>query len=1073
MTPPDALLVLIQLAFWLTAGLTLLDFLRYRTPDLLDVVLALASVALIVTVLMVPLGLLPTWVSVGAALGASAEPMLLLRLVRHTRPVSQLVYWLALGGMLIVWVIVIALPTPRPAWSVVLGGAYFVAINGYVAWALVQAARMARGYGRQRAYLAAAGTLALGMLLLLAPVSMILRLQGLDQILVPFGLLLLLFILFAFYLGFASPHWLRRVWQEGELYRFVQDLVQHVGDQQPDAVLDLLRESALRSVGACAVQIALWDQEGKHLVLKDSTAIQEGDAELEAETGIIARAWETMQPELARTRVGMGGDEVRRAQQFGATALITVPLLMTRATPGVLLAWFYNAPLFPRDDCELLALFAEQTVLAIDHAMLHQGLSLQSEIARNMAEGVVLIRARDATIVYANPKFEELFGFAPGELIGKPLGLTLASDGELPEQIVRGTSEGIRQHGTWSGEIHNRRQNGTLFWSMANISSLEHPELGQVWVAVHTDITDRTLAQEQTRREAARAAALVNIASRLNFEINLSKVLELVCQETARLMDVPLVIIYLYEPQTRTLQAESAYGLPQDALEFAPSLEPTIFQDSPFRRGSLVVVPDVQALGEIPGLAVLQMLDVRSTVNAPMIHKGGLVGYLILASQGTARAFTADELDLLDGITHQATLAVGNAQLFAEHERAEQEIKELNTDLERRVIERTAELERINRELQNQVHHRQQVERELGAAYEKLKRHVSDLQDRNRDITLVNQMGETLEACSSIEDAYQVVSKFAPRLFVGTAGALGLLSASRNLVEWVVQWGETRTEISHPIFVPEDCWALRRARPHAVQDSTTELLCKHLNDPPPRTYLCIPLAAQGEILGLLHLARGEPQPFTDGDEQLAFNVARHVEQALANLKLRESLKQQSIRDPLTGLYNRRYMEESLAREVRRAARNQQPLGVIMLDLDHFKQFNDTLGHDAGDALLREFGGYLLSHVRFEDIACRFGGEEFALILPEAQLGVVAERAEQIRMGTRLLSIHYRGQRLPSVTVSLGVAMFPQDGANGGDVLRAADSALYRAKAAGRDRVVLAADEQSSGEVRFRPDAEWN
>ncbi len=182
--------------------------------------------------------------------------------------------------------------------------------------------------------------------------------------------------------------------------------------------------------------------------------------------------------------------------------------------------------------------------------------------------------------------------------------------------------------------------------------------------------------------------------------------------------------------------------------------------------------------------------------------------------------------------------------------------------------------------------------------------------------------------------------------------------------------------------------------------------------------------------------------------------AGQIALSLAKLRLRETLRLQSIRDPLTGLFNRRYMEESLARELRRAARNQRSLGAIMLDLDHFKRFNDTFDHEAGDALLRELGDFLRTRTRCEDIACRYGGEEFALILPEASVEVTRQRAERLRTEFKHLNVEHRGQSLGTVTLPLGIAVFPEHGTSVEDILWAADRALYRAKEEGRDRVVI-------------------
>jgi diguanylate cyclase (GGDEF)-like protein len=192
----------------------------------------------------------------------------------------------------------------------------------------------------------------------------------------------------------------------------------------------------------------------------------------------------------------------------------------------------------------------------------------------------------------------------------------------------------------------------------------------------------------------------------------------------------------------------------------------------------------------------------------------------------------------------------------------------------------------------------------------------------------------------------------------------------------------------------------------------------------------------------------------ESHRQLARTVADSMSLALANIKLRLSLREQSIRDALTGLFNRRYMEESLDREIHRAVRHNVSVGIVMLDIDHFKRFNDTYGHPAGDVLLRELGRMLRIHIREADIACRYGGEEFTLILPEATLAVTEHRAEHIREAIKRIRVEVDGRTLPPVTVSAGVAVYPDHGLTGEDLLRAGDEALYRAKREGRDRVVV-------------------
>jgi diguanylate cyclase (GGDEF)-like protein len=217
--------------------------------------------------------------------------------------------------------------------------------------------------------------------------------------------------------------------------------------------------------------------------------------------------------------------------------------------------------------------------------------------------------------------------------------------------------------------------------------------------------------------------------------------------------------------------------------------------------------------------------------------------------------------------------------------------------------------------------------------------------------------------------------------------------------------------------------------------------------------------AHGEVLALLHVHPTAGTALrlttTETHRSLLRVFAEYLALALSNLKLRDTLRQQSIRDPLTGLFNRRYLEETLALEIERAKRHNGPFSVMMLDLDHFKQFNDTYGHEAGDTVLEVLGGFLQRQVRGGDIACRYGGEEFALILPGAALEVAHKRAEQLCGGVRTIALEYKGQSLGPLTVSVGVATFPTHGESAELVLHAADTALYQAKHEGRGRVAIA------------------
>ena len=393
---------------------------------------------------------------------------------------------------------------------------------------------------------------------------------------------------------------------------------------------------------------------------------------------------------------------------------------------------------------------------------------------------------------------------------------------------------------------------------------------------------------------------------------------------------------------------------------------------------------------------------------------------------------------------------------------AEQSLQKASAELESRVGERTFDLVHANQTLEMQVIERKRTEEELLRANAVLTGWLKELEKRSRETTLLHEMSDLLQTCVAAEEAYAIVARIGQQLFPDESGALCVLNASQNLVEAVAVWEESAT--GERVFAPHECWALRRGQVHVVEDSAPGPLCRHLGEPVPVSCVCVPMMAQGEALGVLCLRSGTRAADTPGHpadarfkentRRLAVTAAGHIALALANLRLRETLRMQSIRDPLTGLFNRRYMEESLARELRRAARSDRPLGAIMLDLDHFKRFNDTFGHEAGDALLRELGHFLRTRTRREDIACRYGGEEFALILPEACIEATRQRAELLREEFKHLTVPLRGDSVEGLTLSLGVAVFPAHGSTVEDILRAADRALYRAKAEGRDRVVL-------------------
>lgn len=370
--------------------------------------------------------------------------------------------------------------------------------------------------------------------------------------------------------------------------------------------------------------------------------------------------------------------------------------------------------------------------------------------------------------------------------------------------------------------------------------------------------------------------------------------------------------------------------------------------------------------------------------------------------------------------------------------------------LEQQIKERTEELAEANTRLQQEMWEKDSARRSLDEQNEKMMR---ALKERSQRATLLAKMGELLQSCQSREEVFTAALGFAPKIFPSRRGAVALFNSSRNLVEVAGLWHECHLPVMS--FEADSCWALRTGHPHLVVAGDTTARCGHAAGVK-NTYLCVPILAQGEALGILHIQATDESPSL-GEAELSFKTtfASQVGLSVANIRLREALRAQSTKDPLTGLYNRRYLQEMLDREIRRAIRSEQHLGLLMLDLDHFKKFNDTYGHEAGDAVLRETASYLVRSIRVEDFVCRYGGEEFVVVLPTADLRAAEARAERIRSKLRDLVVMHNGRSLGVITASVGVAALPNHGMNAKELLQAADAALYRAKREGRDRVAVA------------------
>jgi diguanylate cyclase (GGDEF)-like protein len=323
----------------------------------------------------------------------------------------------------------------------------------------------------------------------------------------------------------------------------------------------------------------------------------------------------------------------------------------------------------------------------------------------------------------------------------------------------------------------------------------------------------------------------------------------------------------------------------------------------------------------------------------------------------------------------------------------------------------------------------------------------------NEQLSLSAEMLQTVDSIETPDELSEVISVFLRKLLPSTSGAIYLYRNSRDVLERSAHWGAVDDEKG--VIQPGQCWGLRLGRTHQnVQGA--DLACPHSGPELEAggAQLCVPMLSQGDVIGLMVVTVPRLQVETI-ERSFVITVAEQLSLAINNVRLRNTLRQQSTIDPLTGLYNRRYFDESLKREMALAKRKSTSFSIIMIDLDHFKTINDTYGHDGGDLVLRESAKQILGRVRGSDVACRYGGEEIVLLLSDCTSHDAAICAETIRTSLLEIELHNLGQTIAQVSASFGVAAWPEHADNETELIKAADCALYLAKKAGRNQVCVA------------------
>ncbi len=648
-----------------------------------------------------------------------------------------------------------------------------------------------------------------------------------------------------------------------------------------------------------------------------------------------------------------------------------------------------------------------------------QALAQQAELL-NLTHDGVIVRDLDGIVRFWNRGASEMYGWTPEEAIGRQVADLLHTDFPRPFDEIK---DELLREGRWEGElVHTRRDGARIV--ISSRWAVQRDRAGNVMalLEIGNDITKRKRAEEALRMSEERYR-------RLNAELEAR-----VAERTSEWESANQAL--LNEIQEHA-QADQALRASEERFRLlAENAQDLIFRIrlAPTRQYEYVSPSATRVLGYTPeefyadpNLA-FKLVQPEERAMLEAVQRGEVPSETTIVLRWTRKDASTVWLE------HRSVPVYDEANNLIAIESIARDVTERN-----------------------------RAEEALQLANQNLMTWASQLEQRNREISYLNEMGDLLQSCIAVEETYRVIENSARNLFPEDSGALYLLNDSKNLVEAVALFGNHDADAIEHVFVPDHCWALRRGRTHAVQDACSGLVCQHLGWVPGEGvpcpgYICVPMVAQGETLGVLYLRTASGDHLTVSKQRLAVSVAEHVALAISSLRLRETLRRQAIRDPLTGLFNRRYMEESLERELRRAARKNTPIAVVMLDLDNFKRFNDTFGHEAGDAILRTFGEFLGDHIREGDIACRYGGEEFTLILPEATLEETRIRMDQLRNAFKQVHAHSNGQSFGNLSVSLGIAIFPEHGLTAEALLRSADTALYRAKSEGRDRAVVATPE---------------
>ncbi|MDR3576613.1 MAG: diguanylate cyclase [Anaerolineaceae bacterium] len=629
--------------------------------------------------------------------------------------------------------------------------------------------------------------------------------------------------------------------------------------------------------------------------------------------------------------------------------------------------------------------------------------------------------------LYVSPQVKDLLGYSANEWVSDPsLWLKLIHPGDR-ETVLAEFEHANQTSEPFDSEYRMIGRDGRVVW-IHDGSQPVKDELGQIqyWNGFIYDITERKLSEEALTRRAKELQALYETFLEINSQKNLNKLLQSIVSRSASLLGAQMGGLYMVRPGGDSLELVINYNLPDDyvgtILKLGEGLSGRILQN-----GQPLMIEDHSHWAG--RTRPFSRSGIKRVLGLPLKIGERIIGIINVADNVKTGPFDEDEIRLVSLFADQAAIAIENTRLY---EASQREIKD-----------------------------RIQAEQALQEIQIQLANRIGDLEQRSHEITHLSQLSNLLQLSLQPNEAYSIISQYATQLFPNASGALFTLDDQQQDLNPRTNWGQPPVRVSS--LTHDDCWALRRNRPYLAVDTSNGMLCRHISAPLPGSYLCVPILSEGQEIGLLYLQTNPGQPaLTSAQQQLATAVAEQAGLALSNLQLREYLRTQAISDPLTGLFNRYYLQEYLDMKIRLAKQDGKPVNVILIDLDDFKAMNEKFGYSTGDELLRKFGKIVKQAAEKTGIACRYVGDALTLIMPEISLQESKRKSEHLRREIKKLMVRFEDHFLQNLTVSIGIACFPEHGHSVAELLKAAGMAAQRAKEMGGDQVVIAAPYQLEG-----------